>query len=167
MFKRLTQWTMCCGTARLDRISASPQRAARQGHQHQSPYLAIGFPSFFVILNILHLISLQCAKSTRSSRQHIILAPKLFRSCFTQTHVVARPHRGLFEHRKNNSSLCLTESLPAMTKTLCLQRRGAERLCWEEARISDSRGGKWWRDPSEAKTGGCYLNRQQEDYSLV
>lgn len=33
MFKRLAQWTMCCRTARLDRISASPQRAAGQGHR--------------------------------------------------------------------------------------------------------------------------------------
>lgn len=45
------------------------------------------------------------------------------------------------------------ESLPAMTKTLRLQRRGAEHLCWEKARRSDPRGGKWRRNPSEAKTG--------------
>lgn len=55
--------------------------------------------------------------------------------------------RAVWAPEKQCSFVYLMESLPAMTKTLRLQQRGAERLCWEEAKIFDMRGGKWWRDP--------------------
>lgn len=126
MFKRLPQWTMCCRTARLDRISASPQRAqgkvtvAEVGIWASVFHLSFRKWTFYIWL--LWATGLQ-------NISNVTLAPKFSRSCFTQTHVLARLYWGLFEHQKNNVSLCLMKSLPTMTKTLCLQRQGAERQC--------------------------------------